>query len=527
MILLTQEEIRTLRDRIEQEDKLGELWKCLLKRVEKQTHSPGLVQPGDTIEWWHLVWERISDAAFVYAVNGDERIGQWVRDAVLEIVNRPGTDWHGPAFRGRGNPQYGVLETSHVGLAVAEAYSLCTPLFSEMEQNLILNKLREECQLPCKRSLESVMEKQGNISNWFMVLLNGFGTSSIVLNDREAVLETVRYYQTAARMFNSDSYGESLQYWNFAAHHLSNLNEMLKRYDAELAKQADLMCYARCIPWAVQSHLYMKPLGSSEDTIFPRAINFGDSAAVFRPSANLLLQVAKHAKEQSPVLAGLARWLFEETYSVLELEQNELATFGFINSYQFMSLIHYSDAAASLSPEEAGLPLVQVFEAGNVIVRDGWKNKATVLGTQAGYEVMNVTSHNHMDQGSFNLAHRNERFFIDPGHACYRLETQAKSIATSSHNTWTFQVEGQQQPLIQQTIEGVNFWNPTDSLVQRKFVSSMDGITIIRSDLAQVYGQRILKAERTWITAFPHVMMIIDRIVSDEPVKTQAHFMLN
>lgn len=527
MVWLAQEEIQTLRGHIAKGDKLDQLWQGLVQRVEKQTGTLKLVQPGDTIEWWHLVWERISDAAFVYAINRDERVGEWLKHNVLEIINRPGTDWHGPAFRGRAVPQYGVLETTHVGMAVAEAYALCPELFSESERVLICEKIKDECQAPCKISLDNITTKKGNISNWFMVLLNGFGTSSIILNDRDAVLEAIAHYQTAARMFNADSYGESLQYWNYAAHHLSNFQEMLTRYDPELAKQTDLMCYARCIPWAVHSLMYMKPLGTSEDKIMPRSLNFGDSAAIFRPSANLLLQVAKRAKEEAPQLAGLARWLFEETYSVLELERNELATFGFINSFQFMSLLHYAEAAAPLSPEAAGLPLAQEFEAGNVIIRDGWQNNGTVLGMQAGYDVLNVTSHNHMDQGSFILAHNNERFFIDPGHACYRLETQSKSISTASHNTWTFQVEGQNDPLVQQTIEGVNFWNPRESLVKREVVSSKDGITVVRSDLAALYGASILKAERTWVTAFPNVMIIIDKITTDVPVKTQTHFMLN
>ncbi|MBB3125412.1 hypothetical protein FHS19_000066 [Paenibacillus rhizosphaerae] len=526
MKLLAQEEIQDLRDHIAQGDKLDQMWQSLVQRVEKQTSSLKLVQPGDTVEWWHLAWERISDAAFVYAINRDEGVGEWLKHIVLEMIERPGTDWHGPAFRGRATPQYGVLETTHVGVAVAEACWLCSDLFSDSERTLILEKVKEECQEPCRRSLNDMSNKRGNMSNWFMVLLNGFGTSSILLDDREAVLEAIGYYQTAVRMFNGDSYGESLQYWNYAAHHLSNFQEMLTRYDAELAEQTDFMCYARCIPWAVQSLMYMKPLENSKK-IMPRSLNFGDSAAIFRPSANLLLQVAKRAKEVSPQLAGLARWLFEETYSVLELERNELATFGFVNSFQYMSLLHYAGAAAPLSPEEAGLPLVQEFETGNVIVRDGWLNKGAVLGMQAGYEVLQVTSHNHMDQGSFILAHHHERFFIDPGHACYRLETQSKSMATSSHNTWTFQVEGQIEPLVQQTIEGVNFWNPRESLVNRKVVSSMDGITVVRCNLAPIYGRPILNAERTWVTSFPNMMMIIDRISTDVPVKTQTHFLLN
>lgn len=527
MLMLTSEELKAVRAAIQEGGKLERLWHNLLERTERQICTPGLVQDGDTVEWWHLAWERISDAASVYAVDRHAEAGQWLREVVLELLDKPGTEWHGPWFRGRGNPQHGVLETSHVGLAMCAAYDLAGDLFTNEERAKLLEAIREHCQEPCKRSLIRMKDDTGNISNWFMVLLNGYGTASIILEDRSAVEEALDFYQTATRMYNGDSYGESLQYWNYATLHLSHLNEMLIRYDSKLAERADFLCYVRCIPWAVQSLLYMKPLGKEDDPVYPRSANFGDSAAIYRPSADILLHIACRAKNAAPMEAGLSRWLFEQTYDRLELERNELGTFAFISSYQFMTMVHYLDAAEPLSPEKAGLPLAASFETGNVIVRDGRTAESSVIAIQAGYEPLQVTSHNHYDQGSFILAHRNERFFIDPGHACYRLDAQAKSIATESHNTWTFEIEGRSEPIAQRSIEGANFRNPSEPLAHRKLIGTMDGITVVRSEIAGVYGDPIRRAERTWITAFPHLLFIVDRIVADVPVKTRAHFMTN
>lgn len=527
MIMITPNELEAVRAAIKEGGKLERLWRNMLERTERQIQGSGLVQDGDTVEWWHLAWERISDAAFVYAVDREHEAGRWLRNVVLELLAKPGTEWHGPWFRGRGNPQAGVLETSHVGVAMCTAYDLAGDLFDEEERAKLRDAIREHCQEPCKRSLDGMASSTGNISNWFMVLLNGYGTASIILDDRPAVEEALTFYETAVRMYNADSYGESLQYWNYATLHLSHLNEMLIRYDSKLAERADSMCYVRCMPWAAQSLLYMKPLGGAEDPVYPRSANFGDSAAIYRPSADILMHVACRAKNKAPTEAGLASWLFEQTYERLELERNELGTFAFVSSYQFMTMVHYLEAAAPLSPEEAGLPLTAAFETGNVIVRDGRTAESSVLAIQAGYVPLQVTSHNHHDQGSFILAHRNERFFIDPGHACYRLETQAKSIATESHNTWTFAIEGANEPLVQQSIEGANFRNPRDPLVRRKLVGSMDGITAVRSELAEAYGGPIRRAERTWITAFPHLLFVVDRIKADVPVKARVHFNVN
>jgi hypothetical protein len=527
MFMLKSNELEQVRAAVREDGKLERLWTNLLNRLQRQIKRPGLVQEDDTVEWWHLAWERIGDAAFVYAVERHTAAGEWLRGVVLDIVNKAGPEWHGPWFRARSVPQHGVLETAHVGLALSEAYGLCGDLFTAEERTRILQALREHCQEPCKRALDAFAGGKGHINNWFMVLLNGYGTVSMLLDDRPAVQQALTFYQIAVRMYNKDSYGESLQYWDYATRHLSHLNELFVRYDSAMAEQAERVCYVRCIPWVVQSFLYMKPLEGPTNHAFPRSLNFGDSAAIYRPSGDVLLHVASRARNEAPVEAGLARWLFEETYSVLEIERNELGTFAFVSTYRFMSIIYYLNAAEPLSPEEARLPKLAAFENGNVIMRDGRGKENTVIGMQAGYEPLQVTSHNHRDQGSFILTHRHERFFIDPGHTCYRLETQKISTATNSHSTWTFKTEGSDEILVQKSVEGANFRNWRKPIAHRKLVEETDGIVVVRTELADAYGKPIRKAERTWIMALPNILFIVDRIEADRSIKTRAGFMVN
>lgn len=54
-----------------------------------------------------------------------------------------------------------------------------------------------------------------------------------------------------------------------------------------------------------------------------------------------------------------------------------------------------------------------------------------------------------------------------------------------------------------------------------------DGISVISSDAAEVYGDPITKAERIWITAMPNTLFIIDRIEASKPVKVRSHFSIN
>lgn len=527
MFMVESNELEQVRSAAREGGKLERLWDNLLNRLQRQIKRPGLVQEDDTVEWWHLAWERVGDAAIAYAIDRHAAAGEWLRGVVLDIVDQAGPEWHGPWFRARSVPQQGVLETAHVGLALSEAYDLCGDLFTDEERERILQALRDHCQEPCERALDVLAEGTGHINNWFMVLLNGYGTVSMLLDDRPAVRKALGYYQIAVRMYNEDSYGESLQYWDYATRHLSYLNELFGRYDAGMSEQADRLCYVRCMPWVAQSYLYMKPLERTQSPAFPRSINFGDSAATYRPSGDVLLHVACRARSKVPVEAGLARWLFEETYALLEIERNELGTFGFMNGYRFMSILYYLDAAEPLSPEEAGLPQLAAFDNGHAIMRDGRGKNGTVIGMQAGYKPLQVTSHNHSDQGSFILAHRQERFFIDPGHTCYRLETQKISTATHSHSTWTFKTEGSEEPLVQKSIHGANFRNWRAPIAHRKMAAVADGLAVVRTDLADAYGDCIRKAERTWIMALPNILFIVDRIEADRPIKALTHFMVN
>jgi hypothetical protein len=484
------------------------------------------------MEWWHLIWERLGDAAFVQAVKPHAELEAWVRDAVLGICRRPADDWIGPWFRKRTEPLEGMLETAHITAAVASAMDLCPELFSDEEQEEIRAAVRDKGMEPCRRSAAKYAGNRNHINNWFMVLLNGFGTAAVMLDDREAVREAVSYYSLATSLYNQDSYGESLQYSNYASIHLVHLRELLIRYDPALEAELDPGCFTRLMPWYAASLLYIKPLSGwgREGDAYPRSVNFGDSSAMFRPSADVLLHAAARSAKEYPTEAGLARWLFDATYANPRLGPTDSATFGFVNSYQFPSLLLYKEAVAAVSPEQANLPLLSQFETGTVTARNSWTDPVTVLAVQGGFLQHNVSSHRHLDQNSFMLTHKQERFFVDPGHCCYRLHANQVSKLSSSHNTWSFLAQTEDEAatsLIEQKEVYGNIHNANPFFNHSRILRQMDDVQIIRSDCAGVYGAPILKAERTWIAVLPHILFVVDRIESAAPVKVQSHFVVN
>ena len=515
-LLITQQEIDRFLKAQAEDIWLHELWAVMQERTRLNSQELSVCQSQDTQEWWHLIWDRMSDAAFVYHVLKDEQVGRWIHFAALEICSKDAAEWIGPWFRNRSNPPVGMLETAHACVAIATALDLCPDLFTEQEILFMRQSLKDKGQEPCLRFLQKVPH-----NNWFMVLLLGYTMASVALEETENLPAIAEYYKAACTMYNKDSYGESVQYWNYATLTLCRTYETLVRIDSQLAEGLPAP-YVGCIPWVCTSLMYMKPLpGWTAGKNYPRNINFGDCAAIYRISGDIALQIAARFKDCYPKEAGLARWLFETGYQDSDLMYNERATFGFFNNYEFYTLLHYPNAAPSMTPDEAALARSAVFDVGHVIVRDRFDNPTTVWAMAGGYEPLNVTSHRHADQNSFTVAHLNERFLVDGGHCTYRLpHAQGFNLSSKNHNTWRFYKED--GTLIDQ--QTVNLGPP----LNHRTAFLTDGtFTAVASDAARIYGSPVTKAERMIVSVLPNVLFVIDTIEADEPIRVEENFLLN
>lgn len=512
-MLVTEKELGLIRSSTDPQ--LAALRDALIARTTRNTLEDKLVQSSDTQEWWHLVWERVSDAAFVWALGHDERLGKWLHDRIVGLCELSVDEWIGPWFRNHGEHKVGALETAHVTNAVATAYDLAPELFGGEEKANIIAVLREKGLALCKRYTEV-----GNRNNWFCVLLSGYATAAAILGERGEIENAIALYNdVCAGLYDEDGYGETLQYGNYASLTLSHLREVLIRFDPALTARLPLDPLAHTVKWAVSSHFCMKPLEMGGKA-YPRSANFGDCAAIFRPTGDVLLQIAAEYPDEQ--IAGLSRWLFDKTYADPTLGPDELATFGFFNQFGYRSLQYLPRAKAALSPDAAGMPLLNIYKTGVTTLRDSWSEPKTILAVETGYEPHTVDSHRHRDQNSFILAHRNERFIADPGHCCYRLETWKKSCTSAYHSTWDFEDESgnkySQLPV-----------KKNEAPLNRNlfYRSDIPGVNIIASDCARAYGERFSRCERVYICRFPHVMLVIDRVEADIPVKMVSHFVVN
>ncbi len=511
------------------------LYNALRERTYRNTRYPGLVQPGDTQEWWHLCWERASDAAFVWHVERDEALGKWIRDVAFTIRDTADVEWIGPWFRDSSRPLIGQLETSHICVALCEILDLCDGLFTDEEKASIEVALRIKGMEPCLRYCQKIQREHTHINNWFSVILQGYGVCALYLKDEAAIENTLAMLRDAYSLYNTDSYGESMQYCNYSSHILAHLNELLLRVRPDAANRVDIECYGRMIPWFAASFMHMKPWDGDE--VVPRTINFADSAAIFRPTGDLLVHISARLKDKMPREAGLATWLFETTYADPKQGSDEMATFGFLNNYRYHAVLMQPDMAPAMTPTQATLCEKMQFENGQVILRDSWENTRSVLAVQAGYEYMNVTSHRHQDHGSFQFVQGKERMVVDGGHCCYRLNAYRFSCSTSQHSTIDFLNGIPEKPFGKPVdpyacIEPMynadgNFYQRKPPRVRNLRSEFVGRAHVLSMDLTDAFNENVSMARRAFVSLLPNAIFIIDKAQTTIPLRMRTHFPMN
>jgi len=524
--------------------RLSAFYWALQRRTDRRVHKPGLLVGDETADWWRPVSEYLTDAAMVHALKPSEATAVWLRDVTLSLVRRPQDDWVGPPYREHrildDGSQIGHLETAHFCWAIAIVLDLAGDVFTDAERDEAAGVLRERGALMCINWLD----RPHSVANWWCVLSAGLTVAAAALDD-EALLARARHELAGCvRVFQADgSYGESLQYGNYAIYTLMLASEALRRRGEAIDGLVPLGRYIGYARWAAASYLYTKPTTGWGPAPKPRSLNFNDSGAVFKPTADLLLHLAARGRDSHPAEAGLARWLFEQTYdSHLQQGPHDQASFDLRSDWGFLTLPLLPAAAEPLAPADAGLPTTCAFDCGNSIVRDAWDGR-TVLAMHGGGEKLHGPGHLHRDLNSLILAHNHERLLTDAGHSCYRNTLRRLEVSTQMHNTCTFQVthDGGDQPMENWTADrileqhdpprrtkhGDNLSQPIDRGAKRLIAAELGEVRVIGSDAAAAYGRPIERFARFVFLCGSHAVFIVDHIVSARPVRTRWHWLLN
>ena len=130
--ILTDKRKAKIKEQIKTDNRFAQLWNDYVARVKTYTgKEKNEVAPMyDRTKWWHYVWERVGDAAFVYAITGDEKAGSYVYDVTMEMFSQKKyAEWVGPWYRPVKEPVTGALETAQF-----VQLTICVPNFLIMKK---------------------------------------------------------------------------------------------------------------------------------------------------------------------------------------------------------------------------------------------------------------------------------------------------------------------------------------------------------------------------------------------------------
>lgn len=492
------------------------------KRALERVSTPGLENQDSTLPWWYFCSEYLTDAAVVHAVDSTPQLDVWLHDVVMDLVGRSIADWNGPPFRGyNGGEMVGMLETAHLTWSVAICLDLAKDLFTPEEVVQIRYALREKGMIPCKRYID----RSPTYHNWNCVLHAGFTVAAAVLGDAAALKQSLEYLPVALDHFQDDgSYGESLQYANYAAYALTLTHETLLR-SGMLSKPVQA-AYFGLPKWAASAMMYRAQVsGWDKPALLPHSANFGDCTAFFRPSGDVLAHIAARAAGNE---AGLATWVFNESYLPIgSVGVHDMASFGFIPDTGFLTVLLAPSMAGAMSPQQAGVPSTTAFSGGDAFLRDGWDSE-TVLAFKMPAEPRHAFAHLHGDVNSIILSWAGERFLADPGHACYRNITRPLDTSTASHNTCTFILpSGEtlgQKPGVDRRLP----WGDLVSMGGKRLLCEDYGeVSVLASDAADLYGAPIREFTRYAVLCGSQAVFVVDKVRSDVPVKTAWNWLFN
>jgi hypothetical protein len=525
---------------------LTDLFWALLGRVRDRAAKPGLMSPEDQVDWWRVVAEYLADAAMVQALKPSEETAIWLRDVTLSVARRTAVDWTGAPYRtlidapGEAGRK-GYLETTHILWGLSMALDLAPDVLTEAEQQEVRQVMTERGLPMCLNWIE----RSDHMANWYCVLTSGMTVAAAVLNNEDYLAKSREHLAGCVQVFQPDgTYSESLQYGNYAAYSLMMAHEALRRRDEADSNVVPVSNYAGYARWASYSFLYNKALTGWGPAVKARSLNFNDSGAVFKPSAEVLLHIASRAAQSHPTDAGLARWLFETAYGQFPAQgPHDQATFGLVTDWGAMALPLYTTAAASLSPQDAKLPELADFSCGDIIARDSFGGK-TVIGFHTNKDPLYGPGHLHGDLNSFILVHNDERMLVDPGHACYRNLYHAIETSTRTHNTCTFIADNadmtlrpmedqigmrtlEQSNMTRRHRQGAKPCAAADRGGRQLIAQQLDDVRVMGGEVAKLYGNPLTHFGRFVILCGSNAVFVVDHIKASIPVRTHWHWLLN
>lgn len=391
-------------------------------------------QHGRFYDLGRQVTEFAETFGFLYQLTGKRAYMEKLRDCLLHYAGFAA--WVGPSNKDRKTPWHSELSTTRMTEGFALGYDCIEAALTPSEKenicgamlNLGIRPLLEDWVLPKTRI--HALDSMGH--NWWAVCIGlaGVGLAAIYEQVPQAeewmnrIVESLRgfcSYQGELllnKVPNFDNHGlfyESAGYFNYGVGELLHFQFVFRRCFSEMLTLIPL----EQVCSAFLSLTY--PRASAERPLL--ILNFGDSR-FYQPMFLLPLYALLNAGMGDGLSAGTAP-LLSRAYRQDSPEPD------------FFDFLYYDTLWGAVADSVPSLPLDSIYEqSGYAILRDSWKNDATLLGVRCGYS----WNHAHDDSGSFMLCHRGVPLLVDSGapeyadplYHSYFLTAQAHNVVLAN-----------------------------------------------------------------------------------------------
>lgn len=358
-------------------------------------------QPMSTLE------KVIENAAFRYAIAGDQKAGDLGKRALLQLCAYK--KWNANWMLNRKFWTY--YPVGYAIKAVAYGYDMLYDLLSEEERKMVRTAMIEKGLKMFHRDMVEMNRMPSNLTNHIAVLVSGMGLAAASMYGDDPGNKDMDKYlagvltKTLAFINNTyyqdGSYGEpKAGYMDMATRDLAEWMAGLEgSFGIDLSSTTDVENY------------YKFPLyATDEKGLIPA---YGDGGRYYTGFTQ------EHAQ-----------WFVHKTGNPFLYKY--VQPYWAAGNGGFLGYIWYRD---DIQPAlRAGLPASRPFSAQGMLMRSGWDSSATVISTRTGPH----SNHYHFDQGSFQIMTNGEELLTDPGIGTggYYMNTEFQSYNTQSiaHN---------------------------------------------------------------------------------------------
>jgi len=489
------------------------------ERLRSELKVPGVTQPDDTTEWWHICEGRLSNVAPLVMLTEDDTLRTWLHDAAMWITRQSADAWIGPFFRKnfRTNPPKGTLETAHICRALAPCLIFCPYIFSDSEKEEIRTSLREKGIAAIDEWIKPLIADPTLCrSNWCIAEVGAAMAACVAIEDREKLRSYIPFFNELHDEYNSDFYGEPVGYWFYPCENFLSARIYCDwAYPELIPEMADIQIVIRPFIWAYYHRQGYFLLQNIERRTL-RSMTFGDCNTMMEVRTLPLIYIAVY--HEDPRVRALSSAMYEELYT--DPETGRHSSIVGMGPLMLFPLREKANGDASF------LPPSRLFGDGFLMYKDSWKDPKIQIAVQTGVtEKPHVIGHRHADHLSFQLAKDGIVILDDPSRCCYRLKTQKLCESASWHSLPSFTTDEEKPRRLEQRVME-HECAKLDIFDRLRYAHIGENGFTASSEAGELYpGMNSVR--RSFAAAGENVLVIVDDYKADVPVFETASFLGN